>query len=124
MQGWRNFNLSVLIGRGLVQVSVPPVSTSIFVPMPPPQKGYKVINHRDVQYRWIMQNRRGVNELVIEASAPVNGQVLTAELPRIVSYDMVTEAIDFGNANGWKPNDSGPVFRCKWARKAFHLEES
>jgi hypothetical protein len=66
--------------------------------MPPPQKGYKVINHRDVQYRWIMQNRRGTNELVIEASAPVNGQVLTAELPRVVSYDMVTAAIDFGNA--------------------------
>lgn len=89
--------------------------------MPPPNKGYKTINHRDVQYRWIMQNRRGVNELVIEASAPVNGQNLIAELPRIVSYDMVTAAIDFGNANGWKPNDSGTPFRCKWDRKAFQL---
>ena len=67
----------------MVHVLVSPTSTSIFAQMPPPQKGYKVINHRDVQYRWIMQNRRGVNELVIEASAPVNGQVLTAELPRI-----------------------------------------
>jgi hypothetical protein len=66
-----------------------------------------------------MQNRRGVNELVIEASAPVAGQVLTAELPRIVSYDMVTAAIDFGNANGWRPNESGAVFLCKWARKGF-----
>ena len=91
--------------------------------MPPPQKGYKVINHRDVQYRWIMQNRRGVNELVIEASAPVNGQNLIAELPRIVSYDMVTAAIDFGNVNGWKPNESGKPFRCKWERKAFQLAE-
>lgn len=92
--------------------------------MPPPQKGYKVINHRDVQYRWIMQNRRGVNELVIEASAPVDGQNLIAELPKVVSYDMVTLAIDFGNANGWKPNDSGKPFRCKWARKAFQLAEA
>ena len=66
-----------------------------------------------------MQNRRGVNELVIEASAPVNGQILTAELPRIVSYDMVTEAIDYGNANGWKPFEAGSVFRCKWVRKQF-----
>ena len=94
-----------------------------FTAMPPPQKGYKVINHRDVQYRWIMQNRRGVNELVIEASAPVNGQILTAELPRVVSYDMVTAAIDFGNANGWKPNESGAPFRCKHSRKGFLLEE-
>ncbi len=70
-----------------------------------------------------MQNRRGTNELVIEASAPVNGQVLSAELPKIVSYDMVTAAIDYGNANGWKPNDSGPVFRCKWERKAFVMVE-
>ncbi len=68
-----------------------------------------------------MQNRRGVNELVIEASAPVNGQVLTAELPRIVSYDMVTAAIDFGNANGWKPNDAGPVFKCIYHRKGFQV---
>lgn len=92
--------------------------------MPPPQKGFKIINHRDVQYRWIMQNRRGVNEMVVEASAPVYGQPLIAELPRIVSYDMVTLAIDFGNANGWKPNESASPFRCKYERKAFHLQES
>ena len=91
--------------------------------MPPPQKGYKVINHRDVQYRWIMQNRRGTNELLIEASAPVNGQVLAAELPRIVSYDMVTEAIDFGNANGWKPNEKAAPFRCKYQRGKFEKTE-
>lgn len=89
--------------------------------MPPPQKGYKTINHRDTQYRWIMQNRRGVNELVVEASAPVDGQLFVAELPRIVSYDMVTEAIDFGNANGWKPNHAGPAFRCKYLRKSFQI---
>lgn len=85
------------------------------------QKGYKIINHRDVQYRWIMQNRRGVNELVVEASAPVNGQQLIGELPRIVSYDMVTKAIDFGNANGWMPNAAGQPFRCKHTRKGFAM---
>lgn len=92
--------------------------------MPPPQKGFKIINHRDVQYRWIMQNRRGVNELVIAANAPVNGQEFIAELPKVVSYDMVTAAIDFGNANGWKPNDKAAPFRCKWVRKTFELTES
>jgi hypothetical protein len=97
--------------------------TRNFHPMPPPQKGYKTINHRDVQYRWIMQNRKGVNELRVEASAPVNGQVLIAELPRIVSYDMVTEAIDFANGNGWKPNESGPDFRCKHQRRGFQMAD-
>lgn len=89
--------------------------------MPPPQKGFTIINHHDVQYRWIMQNRRGVNELVVQANAPVNGQKLTAELPRIVSWDMVTEAIDFGNENGWVPNEAGPDFRCKYVRRRFEL---
>ena len=89
--------------------------------MPPPQKGYKAINHHDIQYRWIMRNVRGVNELVVEASAPVNGQVLLAELPKVVSWDMVTDAIDFANANGWKPNESGKPFRCKYDRRAFRL---
>ena len=92
-------------------------------PMPPPQKGYKTINHRDVQYRWIMQNRSGVNELRVEASAPVNGQVLTAALPRVVSYDMVTEAIDFANANGWKPNQSAPPIRCAHTRGGFRMAD-
>jgi hypothetical protein len=91
--------------------------------MPAPQKGYKTINHRDVQYRWIMQNRRGFNELSIFANAPVNGRELLAELPRVVSWTMVTDAIDFGNANGWNHDESGPPFRCKYARKAFHLTE-
>lgn len=36
--------------------------------MPPPQKGYKQINHRDVMYRRIMRNVRGVSELVVEAT--------------------------------------------------------
>lgn len=91
--------------------------------MPTPKKGYTVINHHDTQYRWIMQNRRGVNELVVYANAPVNGQMLVAELPRVVSWTMVTDAIDFGNANGWKPNETATPFRCKHTRRGFQLEE-
>lgn len=71
-----------------------------------------------------MQNRRGTNEILIEANAPVNGQSLIGELPKVVSYDMVTLAIDFGNANGWKPNEAGAPFRCKWERKRFVIPES
>ena len=89
--------------------------------MPPPQKGYKAINHHDVQYRWIMQNRSGVNQLRVEAAAPVNGQPLVSSLPRIVSWDMVTEAIDFANANGWKPNESGEPFVLSRTRGGFVL---
>ena len=91
--------------------------------MPTPQKGYKTINHRDIQYRWIMQNQRGVSELVIYACEAVNGQKFIAELPKVVNYDMVTKAIDFGNAHGWMPRDAAPQpFRCKWNRGRFHLE--
>jgi hypothetical protein len=89
--------------------------------MPPPQKCSKIINHRDVHYRWIMQNLSGSNELKIEASAPVNGQVLLAALPRIVNNGMVTAAIDFALANGWKPNETHPPFRCNYLRGKFHL---
>jgi hypothetical protein len=92
--------------------------------MPPPQKCYKALNHRDTHYRWIMQNLRGVNELKIEASACVNGQSLVAELPRIVSNHMVTQAIDFANAQGWKPNEPGPPFRCVHRRNGFQLAAS
>lgn len=68
-------------------------------------------------------NLRGVSELVVEASAPVNGRVLIAELPRIVSYQMVTRAIDFANAHDWKPDQPGPPFRCKHQRQGFQLAD-
>ena len=89
--------------------------------MPPPQKGYKTLNHRDTQYRWIMQNLRGINELRVEASAAVNGQCLLAELPRIVSEHMVPQAIDFAHAHGWQPNLAGPPWRCTHRRSGFQL---
>ena len=91
--------------------------------MPPAQKGYKTINHRDTNYRWIMRNLRGVNELVVVASAPVNGRLLIAELPRIVSLNMITEAIDFGHAHDWRPDESAPPLRCKYQHRAFHLAD-
>ena len=87
--------------------------------MPPIHKGIKSINHRDVQYRWVIRSPKTGNELTIEASAPVNGQLLVALLPRVVSENMVMDAIDFGNANGWKRNEPGPVFRCKRTSKGF-----
>lgn len=91
--------------------------------MPPPQKVYKNINHHDTLYRWIMQNRTGTNELVIELLAAVNGQLFIAELPKVVSLHMITQAIDFGRANGWKPEEAGKTFRCKYAKKTFHIVE-
>jgi hypothetical protein len=79
------------------------------------------MNHRDIQYRWYIRNAGGVNELHVEASAPIDGQVLKAILPRVVSENMVMDAIDFGNANGWKRNESGPVFHCRRTREGFRL---
>ena len=68
-----------------------------------------------------MQNLSGSNELRIEASAAVNGQVLLAALPRIVNHEMVTAAIDFAMANGWRPNEILPPFRCAHTRRGFQL---
>lgn len=74
-------------------------------------------------YRWILQNRTGTSELVIEMVAVVNGQLFIAQLPKVVSLNMVTEGIDFGRANGWKPEEAGEPFRCKRVGKTFRLPE-
>lgn len=87
------------------------------------QKGYKTLNHRDVQYRWLMKNRSGVNEVSIYTNAAVGGRELIAELPRIVTLDMVRDAADFGHANGWNPNEAGETLRCKHTRRGFVLAE-
>ena len=86
-------------------------------------KGYKTLNHRDVQYRWLMKNRSGINEVSIYTNAAIGGQELIAELPRVVTLTMVTEAIDFGIANGWKPNEAGKLLRCRRARNGFNFSE-
>ncbi len=86
-------------------------------------KGYKTLNHRDVQYRWMMKNRSGVNEVSIYTNAAVGGRELIAELPRVVSVAKVMDAIDFGNANDWKPNEVGAPLRCKRRGKGFELAD-
>lgn len=82
-------------------------------------KGYKTLNHRDVQYRWMMKNRSGVNEVSIYTNAAIGGRELIAELPRVVTISMVMDAADFGNLNGWNPNEEGKPLRCKHTRRGF-----
>jgi hypothetical protein len=86
-------------------------------------KGYKTLNHRDVQYRWMMKNRCGVNEVSIYTNAAIGGRELIAELPRVVTLTMVMDAADFGNANGWNPNEEGEPLRCKHTRRGFVLAD-
>lgn len=86
-------------------------------------KGYKTINHRDVQYRWMMKNRNGVNEVSIYTNAAIGGRELIAELPRVVTLAMVMDAADFGNANGWQPNEEGQPLRCRHTRQGFVLAD-
>lgn len=83
------------------------------------KKGYKTLNHRDVQYRWMMKNRSGVNEASVYTNAAIGGRELIAELPRVVTLAMVMEAVDFGNANGWNPNEEGQPLHCKYTRHGF-----
>ena len=85
------------------------------------QKGYKTLSHRDVQYRWLMKHRSGVNEASIYTNAAVGGRELIAELPRVVSLTMVMDAADFGHANDWNPNVAGKALRCKHTRRGFVL---
>ncbi len=87
------------------------------------RKGYKVMNHRDVQYRWQMKHRAGVNEVSIYTNAAVGGRELIAELPRVVSLDLVMDAADFGNANDWNPNEAGLPLRCRHTRRGFVLAD-
>ena len=71
----------------------------------------------------MMKNRSGVNEVSVYANAAIGGRELIAELPRIVTLTLVTEAIAFGNANHWNPNEEGAPLRCRHTRKGFVLAD-
>ncbi|MEI7953930.1 MAG: hypothetical protein WCJ66_02075 [Verrucomicrobiota bacterium] len=88
--------------------------------MPRPQRNNKKsLIHHDTHYQWIIHNRFVFNELQLELSASVNGQLLLAELPRIVNHEMVIGAIEYGRSNGWTPEKEEEPFRCKYQRKVF-----
>jgi hypothetical protein len=87
--------------------------------MPPPQKGFKSLIHDDIHYQWMFQNRTGSNELVIELTASVRGQKLVVEVPKVVNHEMIRQALDFARANGWKPEEAGPTYRCIYRRHGF-----
>ena len=106
-------DINIFIGSEVCQLIASNMSLS--------NKGYKTINHRDVQYRWMMKNRSGVNEASVYTNEAIGGRELIAELPRIVMLSQVLEAIDFANANNWKPNQVGTPMRCKYTRKGFEL---
>ncbi len=108
-------DINIFIGSEVCQVFASHMSLS--------KKGYKTLNHRDVQYRWMMKNRSGVNEASVYTNEAIGGRELIAELPRIVMLTQVLEAIDFGHANKWNPNEAGEPFRCKHTRKGFVLAE-
>ena len=92
--------------------------------MPRPQRNNKKsLIFRDTHYQWIILNRTVFNELQVELSASVNGQLLLAELPRVVNHEMVIGAIEFGRNNGWHPELTAPAFRCKYVRKMFERVE-
>lgn len=70
-----------------------------------------------------MKNRRGVNEVSIYTNAAIGGRELIAELPRVVSLSLVMDAVDFGHANGWNPNEAGETLRCRHTRRGFVLAD-
>jgi hypothetical protein len=93
--------------------------------MPRPQRNNKKsLIFRDTHYQWIIHNRNVFNELQVELSASVNGQLLLAELPRIVNHGMVTGAIEFGRSHGWTPELTAPPFCCKYLRKEFQRTQA
>ncbi|MFC7337492.1 hypothetical protein ACFQY0_09920 [Haloferula chungangensis] len=87
------------------------------------RKGYKTINHKDVQYRWLLRNRGGINEASIYAQAAIGGRELIAQLPRVINVDLITAAIDFALAHGWSPNEAGETMRCRSRRGVFEVLE-
>lgn len=91
--------------------------------MPAPQKGFKTISHRDIQYRWILRNVTGVNQLLVIAAEAVDGQQLLVDLPRVVSYDHVTKAIDHANACGWTPMVKAAPLRFRAIRGGYEAME-
>lgn len=86
-----------------------------------PKKGSQVTNHYDTQYRWIVRSTGRFSELHVELNAVIDGQRLVVEAPKVFHLDVILDAIDFANANGWRKEEKHPEYRIRFTRKGFIL---
>lgn len=70
-----------------------------------------------------MRSRGGVNTASIYTNEAIGGRELIAELPRVLSVDMVKDAIDFAYEHDWNPNEAGEPLHCKHTRRGFVLPD-
>ncbi len=86
-----------------------------------PLKGSRLINHRDTQYRYNIRSTGRFSELLVELNAAVDGQVLIVEAPKIFKWDIIIDAIDFANKNGWKKEEAGADLRIRFTKSGYVL---
>ncbi|MGB1261236.1 MAG: hypothetical protein ACPG6P_14420 [Akkermansiaceae bacterium] len=78
----------------------------------------------DLMYRWAKRStERGV-EISIELGEVSDGQMITAQCPRVFRPDMVEDIIEFGRENGWNPEQPGETLHCRWTKRGISMKPS
>jgi hypothetical protein len=89
-----------------------------------PLKNSQLLCFYDIQYRWSKRStERGVL-ISVELNENPQGQMITAQCPRIFRDDMVEDIIEQGRALGWKPEEPGETILTRLTKRGLILQKT
>lgn len=89
--------------------------------MPVPRQGSKVTCFCDVQYRWKTRSTNKGSEIHAESNEVVGGQMLIAQLPKVLDLRWLEDILEFGLGNGWKPMEKHPDFIIRKTKESYKV---
>jgi len=92
--------------------------------MPVPRQGSKVICFNDVQYRWKARASTKGSEIIAESNETPNGQMLIAQLPKVLDLRWVEDILEFALSHGWNPHAKGADFIIRKHKEHYRLISS
>jgi len=89
--------------------------------MPVPRHGSKVTCFCDIQYRWKSRSTKQGSEIHAESNEVINGQMLIAQLPKVLDLRWLDDVLEFGLAHGWSPMEKKPDFIIRKTRDGYKV---
>ena len=84
-----------------------------------PKQGSKILNHRDMQYRWKARATDKGSEILCESNEISDGQMLVIQLPKVCNLALLEPAIDWAHAHGWEPSKKQKHFIIRKVKDSF-----
>ncbi len=89
--------------------------------MPVPRHGSKVTCFCDVQYRWKSRSTDKGSEIIAESNEVIDGQMLIAQLPKVLDLRWLDDILEYALENGWTPMEKKSDFIIRRVKDGYKI---